>query len=375
MLSSQKNDARTATAAATDDDAISYHDEFDHDTDADPAADQDDLLGLAALSRDLLEREQRYRARDAELAQSTKQALAATEAAVKESLARLESAPLVAPTPPSPPARPLAVPTPPPAASSSTAAARGRRISSAPSTRRPATAGKPTGSARQATAQELALIQQIATTLASNAGIDDETDYTLEATNRYLKARLLVVEGELDKFHATSRAKPTTDPATTKLAQLESAHRKLTKDHSSLQAAHTKLTTQAQRDADRAETAEAQIAQLKRELAAKEKAAKATDVDARDAKLNRALEDADRLRAQLARAETDRRDQVDKVQRAHDRVVAELKRVEKQKAELMVGFKKQAALIDVLRKQKLHLEAVKLLSFTEDEFAKVLDWY
>ncbi|KNE70136.1 hypothetical protein AMAG_20243 [Allomyces macrogynus ATCC 38327] len=85
--------------------------------------------------------------------------------------------------------------------------------------------------------------------------------------------------------------------------------------------------------------------------------------------LNRALEDADRLRAQLARAESDRRDQVDKVQRVHDRIVAELKRVEKQKSELMVGFKKQAALID------LHLEAVKLLSLTEDEFAKVLDWY
>ncbi|KAJ3368400.1 Golgin sub A member 2 [Allomyces arbusculus] len=382
MLSSQKNDARVAAAAAaTDDhDAISYHDDFDHDADTNlPSTtdhDHDDPLGLAALSRDLLEREQRYRARDAELAQSTKQALAATEAAVKESLARLESAPLVTPAPPSPPPRPLAVPTPPPASSLTTASARGRRISSAPSARKPGTAaGKPSGSARQATTQELALIEQIAATLAANAGIDDDTDYTLEATNRYLKARLLVVESELDKLHATSRSRSTTDPTATKLAQLESTHRKLTKDHANLQAAHTKLTAQAQRDAHRAESAEAQIVQLKRELAAKEKAAKATDVDARDAKLNRALEDADRLRAQLARAETDRRDQVDKVQRAHDRVVAELKRVEKQKSELMVGFKKQAALIDVLRKQKLHLEAVKLLSFTEDEFAKVLDWY
>ncbi|KNE70138.1 hypothetical protein AMAG_15114 [Allomyces macrogynus ATCC 38327] len=296
MLSSQKNDARAATtAASTDNDSISYHDDFDHDADADPAADHDndDPLGLAALSRDLLEREQRYRARDAELAQSTKQALAATEAAVKESIARLESAPLVAPTPPSPPARPLAVPTPPPAASSSSTAARGRRISSAPSTRKPGTAvGKSTGSARQATAQELALIQQIAATLAANAGIDDDTDYTLEATNRYLKARLLVVESKLDKLHASSsRSKSTTDLATTILAQLESAHRKLTKDHANLQAAHTKLTTQAQCDAHRAETAEGQIAQLKRELAAKEKAAKATDADARDAKLKRRLEE------------------------------------------------------------------------------------
>ena len=56
-----------------------------------------------------------------------------------------------------------------------------------------------------------------------------------------------------------------------------------------------------------------------------------------------------------------------------DQLVAENKKLEKQKVELIAGFKKQLKLIDLLKRQKMHLEAAKLLHFTEEEFIKALD--
>lgn len=78
--------------------------------------------------------------------------------------------------------------------------------------------------------------------------------------------------------------------------------------------------------------------------------------------------------------------------------MSENRQLEKQRAELMTGFKKQLKLIDILKRQKvtfyacqilcgslsnhippppviqMHIEAAKVLSFTEEEFIKALDW-
>ncbi|KAM8907152.1 testis-expressed protein 9 isoform 2-T2 [Lycaon pictus] len=79
----------------------------------------------------------------------------------------------------------------------------------------------------------------------------------------------------------------------------------------------------------------------------------------------------DGLQQQLSSAEKDIANE------EHQKIEAlksENKKLEKQKGELMIGFKKQLKLIDILKRQKMHIEAAKMLSFTEEEFMKALEW-
>ncbi len=56
-----------------------------------------------------------------------------------------------------------------------------------------------------------------------------------------------------------------------------------------------------------------------------------------------------------------------------DRLLEDNRKLERQRNELIQAFKKQMKLIDVLKRQKMHIESAKLLSFTEDEFVKTLE--
>ncbi|XP_040082526.1 testis-expressed protein 9 isoform X3 [Oryx dammah] len=79
----------------------------------------------------------------------------------------------------------------------------------------------------------------------------------------------------------------------------------------------------------------------------------------------------DGLQQQLSSVE---RDIANEEHKKIEALKSENKKLEKQKGELMIGFKKQLKLIDVLKRQKMHIEAAKMLSFTEEEFMKALEW-
>lgn len=93
-----------------------------------------------------------------------------------------------------------------------------------------------------------------------------------------------------------------------------------------------------------------------------------------ESRLHRTLEEMDRLRTELKQARQDYKNQADLEKKKIEEVMAENRQMEKQKSELLNAFKKQMKLIDVLKKQKMHLEASKALNFTEEEFMRALDW-
>ena len=89
--------------------------------------------------------------------------------------------------------------------------------------------------------------------------------------------------------------------------------------------------------------------------------------------LYRSLDAVERLKQQLHDARSQTRDAGDSSRRKLDQVVAEDKVLVKQKNELLLAFKKQLKLISVLRQQKMHVEAARLLSFTEEDFTAAMN--
>mmetsp|Transcript_51247 Transcript_51247/g.81660 ORF Transcript_51247/g.81660 Transcript_51247/m.81660 type:complete len:351 (+) Transcript_51247:73-1125(+) len=90
-------------------------------------------------------------------------------------------------------------------------------------------------------------------------------------------------------------------------------------------------------------------------------------------RLNRALEDAEKYRNLLTRYKEEHKNS----NQVHNSDLLQLRNENrvliKQKNELLSAFKKQLKLIDILKKQKIHLESAKVLQFTEQQFIKTLD--
>jgi len=117
------------------------------------------------------------------------------------------------------------------------------------------------------------------------------------------------------------------------------------------------------------------VAELRREADRNTRSVRSAETEgkSREVRLNRALEEVERYRKLLEEAREQGNHGKDSAKHEMDKVLAENKRLQRQKSELITAFRKQMKLIDVLKKQKIHLEAARLLQFTEDEFLRTLD--
>ncbi|KAJ3382567.1 Golgin sub A member 2 [Entophlyctis sp. JEL0112] len=198
----------------------------------------------------------------------------------------------------------------------------------------------------------------------------------LEATNRLLKAKLVVVQEEMEKVVRNQGVKDSAIAMLEeKLKFFDEERTKISKNVQSLQAQIDKANKANAELKAKNEMLEVDRDNLKKNLEGLSKTQRAAESEAnsKDLRLNRALEEIEKLKVALAKANGDAKDKIESLKKNQQSLLAETKKLAKQKSELVAVFKKQNLLIDNLKRQKLHLEAAALLDFSEEEFVRALN--
>ncbi|XP_070814440.1 testis-expressed protein 9 [Chaetodon trifascialis] len=198
-----------------------------------------------------------------------------------------------------------------------------------------------------------------------------------DAQIRVLKAKLRIMQEELDQLSCEYYKKDDeNDKLNAKIKEIEEDRARLQKTTSIQLTQIEKHRALADESGKKCDGLQLQVSALHKEIenlnrSHKQAAAVHSTVEVR---LNRALEEVEKLKTQLSKMKQMNKDKISEEHQSKENLLAENKMLKKQKAELIVGFKKQLKLIDILKRQKMHFEAAKLLSFSEDEFMKALDW-
>ncbi|CAB1339396.1 unnamed protein product, partial [Coregonus sp. 'balchen'] len=194
---------------------------------------------------------------------------------------------------------------------------------------------------------------------------------------RFLKAKLCVMQEELNRLaYECNKKDDANSSLSTNIKGIEEDRTRLQKTTNIQQTQIEKHRTLAEESNRKCDGLQQEVTALQKEIEGLKRAQKqaATNHSAVEVRLNRALEEVERSKTQLSKIKQMSKDTADQAHKKIETLKAENKKLEKQKAELIVGFKKQLKLIDILKRQKMHFEAAKMLSFTEEEFMKALDW-
>jgi len=211
----------------------------------------------------------------------------------------------------------------------------------------------------------------------SHSGVPvSEDSEALQATIKFQNAKIIALQEEFER-------------AKVSLSSHEQESRQLREEVKSLSEANTRLHKSGGSHEQATErlkkhlaAAEANCSELEREradlLKVKDKFdlyVKKSDAEAsmKEARINRLVEERDKLKARLKELSSTDRDRAVSDRKDVDKLTAEVRKLERQRTELIEAFKKQMKLIDVLKRQRVHMEAAKVLSFTEDEFIRILE--
>ncbi|KAM7424087.1 hypothetical protein PAMA_000441 [Pampus argenteus] len=185
-----------------------------------------------------------------------------------------------------------------------------------------------------------------------------------DAQIRVLKAKLRIMQEELDQLSCEYYKK---DDENTKLSakikEIEEDRARLQKTMSIQQTQIEKHRALAEESTKKCDSLQVQVSGLHKEIenlnrSQKQAAAVHSTVEVR---LTRAQEEAERLKTQLNKMKQMNKDKIHEEHQSKQNLLAENKVLKKQKAELIVGFKKQLKLIDILKRQKVSFSTLLIV--------------
>lgn len=196
-----------------------------------------------------------------------------------------------------------------------------------------------------------------------------------EGRERFLRARCRVLQDEVnrlqkeyqltnDKWHQARRQ---AQDRAEHITKLEKSSEKQRKDFDKLKVAFEK-------EISRTTEADQKFQSIKREFDDFKLKNKKQKVSQNDVRLQRALEEVKKYKNELNDALRRNRDIGEVKKHEYGEVEKEKNKFKKINSELKIIIQKQSKLVEVLRKKCAHLEAARVLEFTEQEFMKALDW-
>lgn len=198
-----------------------------------------------------------------------------------------------------------------------------------------------------------------------------------ETAARLLKAQLRAMQDELTG--AQSELKATSAEAKKLAAQtkaLTADNTKLQRTAQAAQDAVDRLRGSSEDSSRELQTASTQARSLKKEVDELRRTQK--QVESKNStlqvRLNRAQEELESSKRTVSRSRQSNSDTGDEMRRQLEATTAQNKLLTAQRKELLDAFKKQLQLIDILKRQKMHVEAARVLQFSEEEFVRALDW-